>query len=87
MKVKVMESTDGAVVNTAPTYATTSQDLSTAVKNWSLTTGDYPQTHEFALDRSKNLVPKGSRLWLQTDGAFAAVAGSMTVQVRWRSQY
>lgn len=87
MKVKLMESTNGAVVNTAPTYATTAQDLSTAVKNWSLTTGDYPQEHSFALDLTKNFVPKGSRIWLQNDGAFAAVTGSMTVQIRWRSQY
>ena len=87
MKVKEMVSTDGNPVNTLPTYATTSQDLNTAAstKTFSTTAGDYPQTHTFVMNSDRNFIPKGSRLWIQASGALAGIAGTVSVQVRWRS--
>jgi len=87
LKVKVMEPTNaGTIVNTLPTYATTSQDLAPA-KAFSTTAGDYPQTHEYAIDKANNMLKKGSRVWIQASGALAGIAGTVQVVVRWRSQY
>lgn len=87
LKVKVMEPTNaGTIVNTLPTYATTSQDLAPA-KTFSTTAGDFPQTHEYAVDRNNNMLKKGSRVWIQWSAAPTGIAGAVQVVVRWRSQY
>jgi hypothetical protein len=86
LKIKVMEpATAGTISNTLPTYATTSQDLAPA-KTFSTTGGDFPQTHVYAIDITKNFLVKGSRIWAQWSAAPTGIAGSMVVQIRWRSQ-
>lgn len=87
LKVKVMEPTNaGTIINTLPTYATTSQDLAPA-KTFSTTAGDYPQTHEYVVDKANNMLKKGSRVWIQWSAAPTGISGTLQVVVRWRSQY
>lgn len=86
LKIKVMEATTaGTIINTLPTYATTSQDLA-AAKTFSTTAGDYPQTHEYAVDKANNVLKKGSRVWIQWSAAPTGIAGTLQVVIRWRSQ-
>lgn len=87
LKLKFMESTTGAVLNTLPTYATDTQDIGVA-KTFSTTGGDYPQTHDFPVGTTRNGLRKGSRLYLMWSGAPAVATAASTFQVtiRWRSQ-
>lgn len=87
LKLKVMDSTTGSVNNTLPTYATTAEDVGSA-KTFSTTGGDYPQTYDFPVGTTRNLLRKGSRMYLMWSAAAAVSTNASTfkVQVRWRSQ-